>query len=193
MGVKVIKFGGSSVADADQLRKIRSIVEADADRRYIVVSAPGKRHKGDNKVTDMLIMLNAQAEGNIPYDQLFSTVKARYTAIAEGLGMKTDLDAWFDEIADNIEKGCSEAYIVSRGEYLSARLIAEYLNYDFVDTKNLVLFDSKGRLMVEETNEALKEEISKHEHGHCQQASSDQVYFIRRAQRAFIYGSKRAA
>ena len=76
MGVKVIKFGGSSVADADQLRKIRLIVEADADRRYIVVSAPGKRHKGDNKVTDMLIMLNAQAEGNIPYDQLFSTVKA---------------------------------------------------------------------------------------------------------------------
>ena len=139
MGVKVIKFGGSSVADADQLRKIRTIVDADPDRRYIVVSAPGKRHKADNKVTDMLIMLNAQAEGNIPYDQLFGAVKERYTSIAEGLGLDTGLEDWFEEIAENIRKGCSEAYIVSRGEYLSARLISEYLGYDFVDTKNLVL------------------------------------------------------
>ena len=92
MGVKVIKFGGSSVADADQLRKIKAIVEADPERRYVVVSAPGKRHKNDNKVTDMLIMLNAQAEGNIPYDQLFGAVKERYTSIAEGLGLDTDLE-----------------------------------------------------------------------------------------------------
>ena len=164
MGVKVIKFGGSSVADADQLRKIRAIVEADPERRYVVVSAPGKRHKNDNKVTDMLIMLNAQAEGNMPYDQLFGAVKERYTSIAEGLGLATDLEAWFDEIAANIEKGCSEAYIVSRGEYLSARLIAEYLGYDFVDTKNLVIFNKKGRLKVEETNEAIRAELGKHEH-----------------------------
>ena len=164
MGVKVIKFGGSSVADADQLRKIKAIVEADPERRYVVVSAPGKRHKNDNKVTDMLIMLNAQAEGNMPYDQLFGAVKERYTSIAEGLGLDTDLEAWFDEIAANIEKGCSEAYIVSRGEYLSARLIAEYLGYDFVDTKNLVIFNKKGRLKVEETNEAIRAELGKHEH-----------------------------
>ena len=164
MGVKVIKFGGSSVADADQLRKIKAIVEADPERRYVVVSAPGKRHKNDNKVTDMLIMLNAQAEGNIPYDQLFGAVKERYTSIAEGLGLDTDLEAWFDEIAANIEKGCSEAYIVSRGEYLSARLIAEYLGYDFVDTKNLVIFNKKGRLKVEETNEAIRAELGKHEY-----------------------------
>ena len=158
MGVKVIKFGGSSVADADQLRKIKAIVEADPERRYVVVSAPGKRHKNDNKVTDMLIMLNAQAEGNIPYDQLFGAVKERYTSIAEGLGLDTDLEAWFDEIAANIEKGCSEAYIVSRGEYLSD------LGYDFVDTKNLVIFNKKGRLKVEETNEAIRAELGKHEY-----------------------------
>ena len=164
MGVKVIKFGGSSVADADQLRKIKAIVEADPERRYVVVSAPGKRHKADNKVTDMLITLSAQIEGNMPYDQLFGAVKERYTSIAEGLSLDTDLDAWFDEIAANIRKGCSEAYIVSRGEYLSARLIAEYLGYDFVDTKNLVIFSSKGRLKVEETNEAIRAEIGKHEH-----------------------------
>ena len=163
MGVKVIKFGGSSVADADQLRKIKAIVEADPERRYVVVSAPGKRHKADNKVTDMLITLSAQIDGNMPYDQLFGAVKERYTSIAEGLGMDTDLDAWFDEIAANIEKGCSEAYIVSRGEYLSARLIAEYLGYDFVDTKDLVIFSSKGRLKVEETNEAIKAELGRHE------------------------------
>lgn len=163
MGVKVIKFGGSSVADANQLRKIRSIIEADPERRYIVVSAPGKRYKNDSKVTDMLIMLNAQATSNIPYDQLFDAVKERYTSIAEGLGLETGLEEWFGEIRENLEKGCSEAYIVSRGEYLSARLIAAYLGYDFIDTRELVLFNSKGRLMVEETNEALKEELSKHE------------------------------
>ena len=163
MGVKVIKFGGSSVADADQLRKIKAIVEADPERHYVVVSAPGKRHKSDTKVTDMLITLSAQIDGNMPYDQLFGAVKERYTSIADGLGLDADIDGWFDEIAANIENGCSEAYIVSRGEYLSARLAAEYLGYDFVDTKDLVLFSSKGRLLVEETNEALRAEIAGHE------------------------------
>ncbi len=162
MSVKVVKFGGSSVADPSQIKKIRDIVEADPERRYVVVSAPGKRYSGDTKITDLLIMLKAVIDNNIPYEPLMAPIKERYMTIADGLGIDVDLDAEFNEIRKNIESGCSYNYIVSRGEYLSARLISAYMGYDFIDTKDLILFDSKGRLLVEETNEALSAELAKH-------------------------------
>ena len=163
MGVKVLKFGGSSVADAGQLKKIKAIVESDPERRYVVVSAPGKRSSSDSKVTDLLFMLKAQADNNIPWDGLMDVIRKRYTSIADELGIETDLDERLDEIAGELERGCSEAYVVSRGEYLSAALISAYLGYDFVDTQNLIKFDSKGRLMTEATNEALSAELARHE------------------------------
>ena len=163
MGVKVVKFGGSSVADADQVRKIRAIVEADPERRYVVVSAPGKRFSKDSKITDMLIMLKAVIDNNIPYAALLAPIRERYTSIEKDLGVDAGMDARFEEIRRNIEAGCSENYIVSRGEYLSAALIAAYLGYDFVDTQKLILFDHRGRLLADETNKALSEELAKHE------------------------------
>ena len=163
MSVKVLKFGGSSVADPAQIRKIREIVEADPERRYVVVSAPGKRYSGDSKITDLLIMLNAIIENNIPYEPLMAPIKERYTTIADELGIEVDLDSEFNEIRRNIDAGCSGNYIVSRGEYLSACLISAFLGYDFVDTRDLILFDNKGRLLVEETNSALSAELKKHE------------------------------
>ena len=87
MGVKVLKFGGSSVADAGQLRKIKSIIESDPDRRYIVVSAPGKRNSSDSKVTDLLFMLKAQADNIIPWDSLLGVIRDRYMEIADELGV----------------------------------------------------------------------------------------------------------
>jgi len=164
MSVKVLKFGGSSVADAEQLKKIKAIITADDERRYVVVSAPGKRYGGDSKVTDLLFMLKAQADRNIPYDSLFETIRERYMSIARELGVKTDLSERFAVIREELENGCSEAYIVSRGEHLSAVLAAAYLGYDFVDTRELILFDDKGRLLTDETNAALSEELAKHEH-----------------------------
>ncbi len=163
MSVKVLKFGGSSVADASQIRKMKSIVEADPERRYVVVSAPGKRYSGDSKITDLLIMLKAVIDNNIPYEPLLAPIKERYTSIADGLGIDADIDAEFDEIRRNLNEGCSGNYIVSRGEYLSAILMSAYLGYDFVDTKDLILFDNKGRLLIEETNAALSAELAKHE------------------------------
>lgn len=163
MGVKVLKFGGSSVADAGQLRKIRAIIESDPDRRYVVVSAPGKRSKSDSKVTDLLFMLKAQADNNIPWESLLGVIRQRYTDIADELGIETDLDERFEGIAKSLREGCSEAYVVSRGEYLSAALISAYLGYDFVDTQDLIRFDSKGRLMTEETNAALAAELAHHD------------------------------
>lgn len=163
MSIKVLKFGGSSVADATQIRKIREIIEADADRRYVVVSAPGKRYSGDSKITDLLIMLKAVIDNNIPYEPLLAPIKERYTSIAAELGADADLDHEFDEIRKNLKNGCSGNYIVSRGEYLSARLIAAYLGWDFLDTKDIILFDSKGRLLEDETNEALSAALKEHE------------------------------
>ena len=163
MSVKVLKFGGSSVADASQIRKIREIIEADAERRYVVVSAPGKRYSGDSKITDLLIMLKAVIDNNIPYEPLLAPLKERYTSIAVELGIDADLDEEFDVLRKNLKNGCSGNYIVSRGEYFSARLIAAYLGYDFLDTKDLILFDNKGRLLAEETNAALSAALSEHE------------------------------
>ena len=163
MGVKVVKFGGSSVADADQVRKIKAIVDADPDRRYVVVSAPGKRFSKDSKITDMLIMLKAVIDNNIPYAALLAPIRERYTSIEKDLGVDAGMDARFEVIRKNIEAGCTENYIVSRGEYLSAALIAAYLGYDFIDMKDFILFDNRGRLLAEETNKALSEELAKHE------------------------------
>ena len=163
MSVKVLKFGGSSVADAAQIKKMRSIVEADPERRYVVVSAPGKRYSGDSKITDLLIMLKAVIDNNIPYEPLMAPIKERYMTIANDLGIDADLDGEFSVIRKNIENGCSGNYIVSRGEYLSARLVSAYLGYDFIDTESLVLFDNKGRLLVEETNNALAAALKQHE------------------------------
>ena len=163
MSVKVLKFGGSSVADASQIKKMRSIVEADPERRYVVVSAPGKRYSGDSKITDLLIMLKAVIDNNIPYEPLMAPIKERYMTIANDLGIDVDLDGEFSVIRKNIENGCSGNYIVSRGEYLSARLVSAYLGYDFIDTESLVLFDNKGRLLAEETNNALAAALKQHE------------------------------
>lgn len=163
MGVKTAKFGGSSVADGIQLAKIKDIIEADPGRRYIVVSAPGKRFDGDSKITDLLFMCKAQADHNIPYEQLLQVITDRYSAIKYNLGVDVDLDSEYETILKKLGEGCSEDYIASRGEYLSAILVAAYLGYDFVDTEGLILFDSKGRLLPEETNEALSRELAKHE------------------------------
>ena len=164
MGIKVAKFGGSSVADGIQLRKIEQIIKSDPDRRYIVVSAPGKRFDKDNKITDLLFMCKAQADHNIPYEQLFQVITDRYSAIAFTLGVQVDLESHYEEIRQKMSAGCSEDYIASRGEYLSAILVAAFLGFDFVDTKDLIVFDHKGRLLAEETNKRLSEELAKHEY-----------------------------
>lgn len=163
MGIKVAKFGGSSVADGIQLTKTKQIIDADPDRKYIVVSAPGKRFDGDNKITDLLYLCKTHMEHNWPYDQVFQVVADRFMAVKLNLGVEVDLQVHFDKIKENLKKGCSADYIASRGEYLNAVLVAAFLGYDFVDTEGLVLFDNKGRLMQEATDEALRVELAKHE------------------------------
>ncbi len=163
MGIKLAKIGGSSVADGIQLTKTKNIINADPDRRYIVVSAPGKRFEGDNKITDLLYLCKTHLEHNLPYDQIFQVVADRFMAVEINLGIDLDFSPYFDKIRENLKKNPSADYIASRGEYLNAILVAAFLGYDFVDTEGLIQFDAKGRLMAEETNEALKAELEKHE------------------------------
>lgn len=163
MGIKVAKFGGSSVADAIQLAKVKSIIEADDSRKYVVVSAPGKRFDGDSKITDLLYLCNTHIEHNVPCDQIFQVVVDRYKAMEMSLGVQVGLDEEFAEIRQKLEAGEGADYIASRGEYLNAKLTAAYLGMDFVDAAGLVRFSEKGRFLDEETDQALAEELRKHE------------------------------
>jgi aspartate kinase len=163
MGVKVAKFGGSSVADAIQLAKLRKIVGTDPTRRYVVVSAPGKRFSEDNKITDLLYLCKTHIDHNVGYEQVFQVICDRFRAMEINLGVNINLEKHFAEIDANLKKGASADYIASRGEYISALLTAAYLEYDFVDAAGLICFDERGKFIDTDTNEKLGEELAKHE------------------------------
>lgn len=163
MGLRVAKFGGSSVADALQIQKIKDIVEANKDRKYIIVSAPGKRYSDDTKVTDLLYLCKTHIEHKLPYEQVFQVICDRFMAAEVNLGISVKLQKEFDTIKKNLEEGTTADYVASRGEYLNAILIAEYLGYDFVDAASMIVFDEKGRFKAEETNEKIKAVLANHE------------------------------
>lgn len=163
MGIKVAKFGGSSVADGIQLAKTKQIIKQDPERRFVVVSAPGKRYEGDSKITDLLYLCKTHIEHNFPFDQVLQVVCDRFTAVVVGLGLDLDLSEHYSKIRRKLTEGASEDYIISRGEFLSAIIVAKLLDYDFVDTANLILFDENGKFLEQETQDALSEELSKHE------------------------------
>lgn len=164
MGLKVAKFGGSSVADALQINKIKNIIENDKDIKYVVVSAPGKRFSEDSKITDLLYLCKTHIEHKLPYQQIFQVICDRFMAVKVNLGVDVDLDAEFAEIKKNLEADASADYIASRGEYLNARLIAAYLGFDFVDAASMIRFDEKGKFMEDLTNTTIARELAKHEH-----------------------------
>ena len=163
MSVKVCKFGGSSVADGIQLNKIKDIIMSDEARRYIVVSAPGKRFEGDSKITDLLYLLKTHIDNNLPYEQLLQVVFDRYMAVSVNLGLDVDWNTIFDEIKAKAANNPSADYLASRGEYLNAILIAAFLGYDFVDAEGQVVFGQNGKINMNATFANLREELSHHE------------------------------
>ncbi|MDR1954004.1 MAG: aspartate kinase [Clostridiales Family XIII bacterium] len=163
MGVKVAKFGGTSVADAIQVRKTGEIIRADQDRRIVVVSAPGKRFDTDNKVTDLLYLLKTHIEQNAPYEQVLQTIRDRFLGVERELGLNAGVTEEFLEIEARLSRGASADYIASRGEHISAKIMAAYLGYDFVDAAGLVQFSAKGKFLTEETNAALSAALTEHE------------------------------
>lgn len=152
---KVVKFGGSSLADAKQFKKVGDIIRADADRRYVVPSAPGKRHSKDTKVTDMLYATYAYAERGNDFRKALDQIKIRYQEIIDGLELKISLEADFKEIEKNFKNKIGSDYAASRGEYLNGKLMAAYLGYEFIDPVEVIFFDKQGNFMSEKTNKVM--------------------------------------
>ncbi|MDR0356963.1 MAG: aspartate kinase, partial [Clostridiales Family XIII bacterium] len=165
MGVIAVKFGGSSVADAAQIRKTKNIVLSCSDRRYVVVSGPGKRSDEDEKVTDLLYRYQELVSTGAKSDaaEVFSAIEKRFTELKEGLGVDTDISSALEEAAADLAAGASADRAASCGEFLNAQLIADFYGFDFVDAAGLVLFAEDGTFLAEETNAALASELARHE------------------------------
>lgn len=153
--IKVVKFGGSSVANAAQFEKVKNIVESDTSRKFIVTSACGKEGKEDHKITDLLYLCHAHLKYGVSYAEIFDLIRKKYYGIRNDLGLHTDLDGEFSKIEELMKKDISTDYLVSRGEYLTGLLLAEYLHADFVDAKDVIAFGYDGKLDMERTAELL--------------------------------------
>lgn len=153
--MKVLKFGGTSMADAEQYRKVRDIVRADPARRVVVVSAAGKRFSDDNKITDLLYLCHAHLQYGVSYDSIFDVIRGRYLAIRDELGLKTDLESEFAALKQKMDSGISREELVSRGEYFSALLMAEFLGFDFIDATKWLFFHYDGTVDQEKSYPAL--------------------------------------
>ena len=162
MGIKTVKFGGSSLADAAHFRRVADIVRADPARRYVVASAPGKRNPDDRKVTDLLYRCYEKARAREDIRADFARIAGRYNEIIRGLGLDCDISGELAYIYDGINRHTGRDFAASRGEYLSALILAKYLKYDFIDAESVIFFGENGTFDSEKTHNALQEELKKH-------------------------------
>lgn len=156
---KVVKFGGSSLASAEQFKKVGDIIRADEGRRYVVPSAPGKRFGNDTKVTDMLYQCYALAEAGKSFTDELNKIKDRYNEIITGLGLDLSLDNEFAIIKDQFAALAGSDYAASRGEYLNGIIMANYLGYEFIDSATVIFFDKNGNFDADTTNEILSAKL----------------------------------
>ncbi len=156
---KVVKFGGSSLASAEQFKKVKNIICADEDRKYVVPSAPGKRFSSDTKVTDMLLQCYKLAEEGKDYSSNLVAIKNRYDEIIKGLGLDLSLEDEFKVVNENFGKKAGVDYAASRGEYLNGIIMAEYLGYEFIDSATVIFFKEDGSFNADKTNEVLSEKL----------------------------------
>ena len=159
MGIKVAKFGGSSLADENQFKKVKAIIEADSDRRYIVPSAPGKRFSEDIKITDMLYRCYDLAKKGENFEDDFALIEKRYNDIIKALGLSLSLDADFAEIKSAMRAKVGRDYAASRGEFLNGKILAEYLGYEFIDAAEVIFFDENGKYAAEHTDYVLSDRL----------------------------------
>lgn len=158
---KVVKFGGSSLADAGQFKKVGDIIRSDENRIYVVPSAPGKRFDGDTKVTDMLLELYRMADAGEDIDGQLAAIKARYDEIIQGLELDFSLDDEFAEIERIMKTEPARDYAASRGEYLNGRIMAKYLDYEFIDPFEVIFFNDEGNLNSYKTDKVLSARLAK--------------------------------
>ncbi len=158
---KVVKFGGSSLASAEQFRKVGEIIHADKERKFVVPSAPGKRNADDTKVTDMLYACYELAETGKDFKAQLKAIKDRYQEIIDGLALKLSLEEEFKTIEKNFKNKAGSNYAASRGEYLNGIIMAAYLGFEFVDAAEVILFGENGEYDAEITNRKLRERLDK--------------------------------
>lgn len=159
MSVKVCKFGGTSVASSENIKKVKAIIESEKERKFVVVSAPGKRFKGDEKITDMLYACARLARESGSCEKIFAVVAERYLEIAKGLDLKIDMKPLLLQTQNDIDRIKSDDFAASRGEYLSAVMMSEVLGFPFVDAAEIVKFDCSGKLDAEYTNDLMKRKL----------------------------------
>lgn len=160
----VAKFGGSSLADAGQFKKVADIIKADPCRKYIVASAPGKRFGDDIKVTDMLYSCYEQARSGNSFEGELKNIRSRYEDIVKGLGVDFDLDSEFETIGQHLSSAPEKDYMASRGEYLNSKILAAYLGFGFVDAADCVCFDENGHLDDDKTDDRFWETLKDREY-----------------------------
>ena len=162
MGIKVAKFGGSSLCDAEHFRKVKAIIESDSDYCYVVPSAPGKRFDEDEKITDLLYQCHRLVERNQSHEALFARIADRYTEIARELGLDFDIESLLAQTCDEIRQYRNPDFAASRGEYLNGVLLSKYLGWDFIDAQDVVKFDRQGNFASEWTNEVMESALREH-------------------------------
>lgn len=159
--IKVVKFGGSSLADGEHFRKVAAIVKAEPERKYVIPSAPGKRFAGDEKVTDMLYQCYDLSLNDKDYSAVFDKIKERYNLIIADLGLDLSLDDEYEAIDNVISERASRDYVASRGEYLNGLILSAFLGFEFVDADSVIYFDEKGHLDDEKTNQKMRAALKK--------------------------------
>ena len=164
MQIKVVKFGGSSLADANQIKKAADIIKADSTRKYVVPSAPGKRFSDDTKVTDMLYKCFELASNGNDFSEVFEKIKERYRGIISELGIDFSLEDEFETIQKTLAEKPISDYAASRGEYLNGKIIAKYLGFEFIDSADVIFFNESGSLDSEKTARVLSERLKNTEY-----------------------------
>ena len=162
--IKVVKFGGSSLANAGQFAKVGKIIRADESRRYVVPSAPGKRNAKDTKVTDMLYQCYELAEAEENFTSLLKKIQERYDSIINGLNLNFSLNREFEVIGENFRKKAGADYAASRGEYLNGIIMANYLGFEFIDAAEVIVFGEDGEFDADKTNQILARRLKDCEH-----------------------------
>ncbi|EOT24006.1 aspartate kinase [Eubacterium sp. 14-2] len=162
--IKVVKFGGSSLANAGQFAKVGKIIRADENRRYVVPSAPGKRNAKDTKVTDMLYQCYELAEAEENFTSLLKKIQERYDSIINGLNLNFSLNREFEVIGENFRKKAGADYAASRGEYLNGIIMANYLGFEFIDAAEVIVFGENGEFDADKTNQILARRLKDCEH-----------------------------
>jgi aspartate kinase len=163
MLLKVVKFGGTSLADAEHFKRVADIIKADSSRRYVVASAPGKRINDDEKVTDMLYNCYNMIRRHEDITDYYKKIVDRYTSIISGLGINFDITGELEYIKSAMMARSGRDFAASRGEYLNSLILAKYLGFDFIDAENVIFFKENSTFDEERTNIAMKEELSKHD------------------------------